>query len=116
MTRILSNQFVPTMIGISRYKNTNCTFTGDLALSITLINGDIGNFNIDMSIVNQFKKSNCSKPIDSILKAREELEESHYRQVVNHPRFDRLIPFGVSTSGALGNKGRFFFGYSYFQA
>ena len=68
------------MKGISRYNNTNCTFKGDLALSITLMNRDIGKFNIDTSIVNQFSKSNSSKPIDSILKAREELKESHYRQ------------------------------------
>ena len=45
--------YVPRMVGISRYNNTNCTFKGYLTLSITLMNGDIGNFNIDISIVNQ---------------------------------------------------------------
>ena len=72
------------------------------------MNGDIGNFNIDISIGNQSSKSNCSKPIDLILKAREELKESHYRQVVNNAGFDRLIPIVISTSGALGNKARNF--------
>ena len=97
---------VPRMVGISRNNNTNCTFKGDLALSITLMNGDIGNFDIDISIVNQSSKSNCSKPIDSILKGREELKE--YRQVVK-AGFNRIIPYVISTSGALGNKARFFY-------
>ena len=63
---------------------------------------------ISISIVNQSSKSNCSKPIDSILKAREDLKEFHYCQDVNNAGFDRLIPFVISTSGALGNKARFF--------
>ena len=104
----IQSVYVPRMIGISRNNNTNCTFKGDLALSITLMNGDIGNFNIDISIVNQSSKSNCSKSIDSILKAREDLKESHYRQVINNAGFDRLIPFVISTSGALGNKAKNF--------
>ena len=81
-------------------------FSGDLALSITLMNRDIANFNIDISILNQFSKSNCSKSIDSILKAREDLKESHFREVINNAGFDRLIPFVISTSRALGNKAK----------
>ena len=104
----IQSVYVPRMIGISRNNNTNCTFKGDLALSITLMNGDIGNFNIDISIVNQSSKSNCSKSIDSILKAREDLKEFHYRQVIHNAGFDRLIPFVISTSGALGNKAKNF--------
>ena len=67
----IQSVYVLRMVGINRYNNTNCTFNVDLALSITLMNGDIENFNIDISIVNQSSKSDCSKPIDSILKARE---------------------------------------------
>ncbi len=96
------------MAGINRQNNTNCTFKGDLALSITLMNGDIGNFNIDISIVNQSSKSNCNKSIESILKAREDLKENHYRQVIDNVGFDRLVPFVISTSGALGNKAKAF--------
>ena len=61
-------------------------------ISITLINdGDIGNFCTDISIVNINPPSQIapsSKPIDSILKAREGLKESHhYRQVINNAGF-----------------------------
>ena len=94
------------MIGIIRYNNTNCNFKEDLALPITLMNGDIGNFNIGISIVNQSSKANCPKSIDLIVKAREDLNESHYCQVINNAGFDQLIPFVMSTSGALGNKAK----------
>ena len=47
--------------------------------------------NIDISSIDQSSNPNRSKPIDSILKAREELKESHYRQVVNNAGFDRLM-------------------------
>ena len=96
------------MTGVNRQNNSNCTFKGDLALSITLMNGDIGNFNIDISIVNQSSKSNCNKSIEAVLRAREEFKEHHYRQVINNAGFDRFVPFVLSTSGALGNKAKEF--------
>ena len=79
-------------------------YKGDLALSIISMNGDVGNFNIDIYIVNQSSKSNCSKSIDSIVKAREEFKEFDDRQVINNAGFDRLITFVISTSRVIGNK------------
>jgi hypothetical protein len=99
---------VPKMIGVNRQSNVLSTFKGDLALSITLMDGHIGNFNIDVSIVNQSCKSNCNKSIEAVLRAREVLKENHYNQVTDHFGFDRLVPFVLSTSGVLGEKAKIF--------
>ena len=105
---LIQSVYVPRMVGVSRYTNTNCTFKGDLALSITLMNGEIGNFNVDISVINQSSSSYFSKPIDSILKTREDYKVLHYSRVVNNAGFDRLVPFVISTSGALGDKAKKF--------
>jgi hypothetical protein len=105
---LIQSVYVPRMVGVSRYTNTNCTFKGDLALSITLMNGEIGNFNVDISVINQSSSSYFSKPIDSILKTREDYKVLHYSRVVNNAGFDRLVPFVISTSGALGDKAKNF--------
>ena len=73
------------------------------------MDGHIGNFNIDVSIVNQSCKSNCNKSIETVLRAREVLKENHYNQVTDPFGFDRLVPFVLSTSGVLGEKAKIFF-------
>ena len=71
------------------------------------MDGHIGNFNIDVSIVKKSCKSNCNT-IETVLRAREVVKEIHYSQVTDHFGFDRLVPFVVSTSGALGEKAKIF--------
>lgn len=78
-------------------------------MSITLINGRIDNYNIDISIVNQFCKSNGSNSIEAVLRARKAEQENHYSQVIDYFGFDRLVPFVVSISGVLGEKAKSFF-------
>ena len=68
----------------------------------------IENLNVDISVINQSSKSNCVKNIDAVLKAREDLKEHHYRQVVKNAGFNRLVPLVISTSGALGVKAKDF--------
>ena len=52
--------------------------------------------------INRFNNGNRT------FKAREDLKEHHYRQVVNNAGFNRLVPFVISTSGALGDKAKEF--------
>ena len=54
------------------------------------MNGTIENYNVDISVINRSSKSNCVKNIDSVLKARKDLKEYHYR--------DKLLIMLVSTA------------------
>ena len=100
--------YVPNLVGINRFNNGYRTFKGDLPLCISQLNGTIENFNVDISVINQSSRSNCVRNIDSVLKAREDLKEHHYRQVVNNAGFNRLVPFVILNSGALGDKAKEF--------
>ena len=56
---------------------------------------------LEISILIYLLFINLQSPI-----APREVKESHYRQVVNNAGFDWLIPFVISTSGALGNRAK----------